>query len=162
MENWYERSEEFSCVTRSKEESKAINRLEGPMIIISASGMATGGRVVHHLKMRLADPRTTVLQVGYQAAGTRGRSLQDGAKEIKIQGQLIPVHARVEMIDGLSAHGDQKDILRWLSGFKKPPRQTYLVHGEAEAANTLAQVIQTQLGWPVKVAVDQDIISLRS
>ena len=152
---------EIFHVTRSKEESKAINRLEGPMIIISASGMATGGRVVHHLKMRLADPRTTILQVGYQAAGTRGRSLQDGAKEIKIQGQLIPVHARVEMIDGLSAHGDQKDILRWLSGFKKPPRQTYLVHGEAEAANTLAQVIQTQLGWQVKVAVDQEVIPLK-
>lgn len=146
---------------KSKDESKTINRLEGPIIIISASGMATGGRVVHHLKMRLANPKTTVLLVGYQAAGTRGRSLQDGAKEIKIHGQFIPVNAHVEMLDGLSAHGDQNDILKWLSGFKNPPRQTYLVHGEAEAASNLAQTIQKQLGWNVRPAIDQEIVSLK-
>lgn len=88
--------------------------MRGPAIIISSSGMATGGRILHHLAQRLPDPRTTVLLVGFQAAGTRGRSLEEGAEQLKMFGQLVPVHARVERIDALSAHADSVEILRWL------------------------------------------------
>ena len=115
-------------VHKTPEQSKSINQAKGPMVIISASGMATGGRVLHHLKQRLPDPNTTVLFAGYQAAGTRGRSLQDGATEIKLLGEVVAVRARVHVLDGFSAHADQGEILRWLSTFKKPPRTTYIVH----------------------------------
>ena len=101
-----------------------------PAIVISSSGMATGGRVLHHLKAALPDPRNAVLLVGFQAAGTRGRSLADGAAAVKIHGQMIPVHARVEKIDSMSAHADSEEVLRWLGGFTRPPRTTFLVHGE--------------------------------
>ncbi len=145
---------------RTPEESKAINRMEGPLIIISSSGMATGGRVLHHLKLRLPDPRSTVLLVGYQAAGTRGRSLQHGASTVRMHGQDIPVRAQVETLDGLSAHADREEIFRWLAGFQKPPRQTYLVHGETGAAQALAVAIQTWLHWQVAVAQDGETIRL--
>ena len=95
--------------------------------------MATGGRVLHHLKLRLPDPRSTVLLVGYQAAGTRGRSLQEGVSTIRIHGQDVPVRARVDTLDGLSAHADREEIFRWLAGFQTPPRHTYLVHGEPKS-----------------------------
>jgi metallo-beta-lactamase family protein len=139
---------------RTMEESKRLNDLPGPIIIISASGMATGGRILHHLQHRLPDPRTTVLLVGFQAAGTRGRALQDGAKTIKMLGQQVPVRAHVEMIHGLSAHADQEELLRWLGGFTRPPRTTYLVHGEPEAARALEQAIAARYGWTVRVAQD--------
>lgn len=140
--------------TRTPNESKAINRVEGPVIIISSSGMATGGRILHHLEKRLPDPRTTVLLVGFQAAGTRGRLLQEGAKVLRMHGQDIPVSARVETIDGLSAHADREDILRWLSGFRKPPRQTFVVHGEPGQSAALARTIADRLKWNVRPAVD--------
>jgi metallo-beta-lactamase family protein len=145
---------------RAPAESKALNELRGPVIIISASGMATGGRVLHHLAMRLPDERTTVLLVGFQSAGTRGRLLADGAREIKMLGQVIPVRARIERIDALSAHADQNEILRWLEGFQRPPRITYLVHGEPAASNALATAIRERLGWRVEPAVDQDTVAL--
>lgn len=147
-------------LARSPEESKAINQIKGPVIIISASGMAAGGRVLHHLKERLPNPKTTVLLPGYQAVGTRGRSLQEGAKKIKIFGEEVSVNAKIEVLDGLSAHADREEILRWLSGFKKPPKQTYIVHGETEASRELANIIQNKLHWKSKVAVNGETVSL--
>ncbi|GIW83179.1 MAG: MBL fold hydrolase [Gemmatales bacterium] len=146
--------------TRNPEESKALNRLEKPAIIIASSGMATGGRIVHHLKQRLPDPRTTVLLVGYQAAGTRGRSLQDGASTVRMHGQDVPVRATVETIHGLSAHADRSEILRWLRGFTKPPRQTYIVHGEPPAAEALRDMISAELGWSCALAQDLQTVRL--
>lgn len=145
---------------RSAAESKALNDLRGPVIIISASGMATGGRILHHLAERLPDERTTVLLVGFQSAGTRGRSLEEGAREIKMLGHMVPVRARVERIDALSAHADREEILRWLGGFARPPRMTYLVHGEPAAAHALAGEIARRLGWRVRVAVDGETVPL--
>ena len=147
-------------VARSPEQSKAINDLKGPLIVISASGMATGGRVLHHLKQRLPSPDTTVLLVGYQAEGTRGRLLQDGAKEVKMLGEVIPVRAKIKVLDGFSAHADQGEILRWLGTFKKAPQMTYVVHGEPPAASTLAEVIRERLKWKVEVARHQQKVML--
>ena len=147
-------------VDRTQEQSKAINELKGPLIIISASGMATGGRVLHHLKHRLPNADTTVLLAGYQAAGTRGRSLQDGAKEIRMLGEAVPVRAKVKVLDGFSAHADQGEILRWLSTFKKAPQMTYIVHGEPPAAAALADVIRAKLKWKVEVARHQQKVAL--
>ncbi len=146
--------------TRAPEESKALNSVKGPAIIIAASGMATAGRIVHHLKQRLPDKRTTVLLVGFQAAGTRGRLLQDGAKTLRMHGQEVPVRATVETIDGLSAHADRLEILRWLKGFVEPPRQTYIVHGESNAADVLQESIAAELRWNAVVARDSQIVSL--
>jgi metallo-beta-lactamase family protein len=147
-------------LARTANESKALNEHRGPMIIISASGMATGGRVIHHLKLRLPDERTTVLLPGFQAAGTRGRSLQDGAPEIRMHGQLVPVRAKIETIDGFSAHADQADILRWLSGFRRPPAKTFIVHGERRQLGCLAEKIGECLGWNVAVATHGETIPL--
>lgn len=145
---------------RSMEDSKRLNDLRGPAIIISASGMATGGRILHHLRHRLPDPRTTVLLVGFQSAGTRGRSLQDGAKTIKMFGEEVPVRARVETVHGLSAHADQAEMLRWLGGFTRAPRTTYLVHGEPEAARAMAQAITARYGWAVRIPQDGEQVSI--
>ena len=147
-------------LTRTAEESKALNRRTGTFIIIAGSGMATGGRVVHHLAQRVSDPRTTVLLVGFQAAGTRGRSLQDGAKFLRMHGQNIPVLAHIEMLHGLSAHADQGEILRWLRGYTRPPRQVYVVHGEPNASQTLANLITTQFGWPAEIARDKATVTI--
>jgi metallo-beta-lactamase family protein len=147
-------------IARTPEQSKAINQFKGPLIIISASGMATGGRVLHHLKQRLPNPDTTVLLVGYQAEGTRGRLLQDGAKEIKMLGEVVPVRARVKVLDGFSAHADQGEILRWLGTLRSPPQKTYIVHGEPPAASALAQVIRERLNWQVEIAKHQQKVTL--
>ena len=147
-------------VARTPEQSKAINNIKGPLIIISASGMATGGRVLHHLKQRLPNQDTTVLLVGYQAEGTRGRLLQDGANNVKMLGEVIPVRAKIKVLDGFSAHADQGEILRWLRTFKKPPRMTYVVHGEPPAATALAETIREQLKWNVAVAKHQQVVPL--
>jgi metallo-beta-lactamase family protein len=128
------------------EDSKALNSLRHPAIIISASGMATGGRVLHHLASRLGDHRTTVLFVGYQAAGTRGRALQDGARRIKIHGNEIAVRATIETLDGLSAHADRGEILDWLAAAPRPPRSVHLVHGEDHARTALAERIRERTG----------------
>jgi metallo-beta-lactamase family protein len=133
----------------SAQQSSELVRSKIPSIVVSASGMATGGRVLHHLLGALPDTRSTVLFVGYQAAGTRGRQLVDGAREVKIRGQLVPVHARIERIDSMSAHADSREILRWLGGFKTPPRMTYLVHGEPVPMDALKATIESQLNWQV-------------
>jgi metallo-beta-lactamase family protein len=145
---------------RTPEESKSLNDQAGPMIIISASGMATGGRILHHLIRRLPDPSTTVALVGYQAAGTRGRALEDGAQTLRVFGQDLAVRARVLKFDGLSAHADQTDLLRWLRGFQEPPRQTFVVHGEPQPADVLAAAIRTQLQWNARVAEDREVVAL--
>jgi metallo-beta-lactamase family protein len=141
-------------VTRTTEESKRLNDLDGPVIVIAGSGMATGGRVLHHLRRRLPDARTTVLFVGYQASGTRGRLLRDGARELRIFGEDVPVRAAVVTTDALSAHADRGEILRWLQGFARPPAMTWCVHGEPEAAAALSDAIGRELGWPSAVARD--------
>lgn len=147
-------------MVRSVAESKALNDIRGPMVLISASGMISGGRVLHHLKLRLPDERTTVLLAGYQAAGTRGRALQEGARVLRIHGQPITVRAKVETLDGLSAHADRDEILRWLRGFEKPPRRTYVVHGETGPAQSLAQLVRAQLGWEIHVAENGQTVPL--
>lgn len=147
-------------LTRTPDESKALNKHHGPLIIISASGMATGGRVVHHLKQRLPDPKTTVMLVGFQAAGTRGRTLQNGEKFLRMHGQDVPVRAHIETLDSLSAHADRTEILKWLGGFTRPPRQVYIVHGEPNAAEALAATLRQELHWNASVPTDQQKVAL--
>ena len=123
-----------------------------PSIIIASSGMATGGRVLRHLAATLPNPKHTILFVGYQAAGTRGRDLTSGARTVKLLGRDVPVAARVERIDAMSAHADASEIMRWLGGFSRPPRATYLVHGEPAALSALAARIQAERRWRVHIA----------
>ena len=139
-------------VVAAPQESAELVASRQPAIIIAASGMATGGRVLHHLAAALPDPRNTVLFVGYQAAGTRGRVLCDGAKQIKLLGQIVPVQARVERLDSMSAHADAGEIMRWLTAFSRPPAMTYLVHGEPAPLEALKGRIQSELGWTAHVA----------
>jgi metallo-beta-lactamase family protein len=135
----------------SPKESAAIVEAGDPAIVISASGMATGGRVLSHLTQCLPDPRHTVLFVGYQAAGTRGRALVEGAKSVKIHGIMVPVAARIAQVHSMSAHADSSEILRWLGTFSQPPAHTYLVHGELVAQQALEQTIERMLGWAVEI-----------
>lgn len=129
------------------EESKALNGKKGPMILISASGMATGGRVLHHLKAFAPDSKNMILLAGFQAAGTRGAALRDGAKSIKIHGEMIPVNAEVVSLDSLSAHADYSEILGWLKNFKNPPKTTFITHGEPVAAQALKGHLEKELKW---------------
>lgn len=138
-------------LARTVSDSKAVSAQEEPSIVISASGMATGGRILHHLRKRIRDERNTILFVGFQAEGTRGRRLVDGEKEIRMFGELIPVRARIEQIESLSAHGDWREILRWLSGFKRAPKHVFLVHGEPRAALALETRIRERFGWEVSI-----------
>ncbi len=132
---------------QSVEESKALDSQRMPMIIISASGMATGGRVLHHLKAFAPDSRNTILFSGYQAGGTRGARIMHGEREIKIHGQLVPVRAQVEMIDNMSAHADYHEILQWLGHFKTAPKKVFINHGEQDAALALKAKIEQTLHW---------------
>lgn len=136
---------------RDREQSKALNVRRGPMIIISGSGMANGGRIIHHLAQRLDDPVTIVLFTGYQAEGTLGRRLIEGAEEVSILGRMTPVKAKIEKLNALSAHADQAEIMKWLGNFKSPPRKTFIVHGEPPAQEALRQKIVSELGWPVEI-----------
>jgi metallo-beta-lactamase family protein len=138
-------------LVRTADESKALAELRMPSVIISASGMATGGRVLHHLKRIAPDPRNHVLFVGYQAGGTRGAHLVAGAKEVKIHGQWTEVKAKVTNIDSYSAHADADEIMGWLRHLRRAPSQVYLCHGEPEAADALRQRIQEEFGWPARV-----------
>jgi metallo-beta-lactamase family protein len=138
-------------LARSVEASKAINQVAGPLVVIASSGMATGGRVLHHLRRRLPDPRTTVLLVGFQAPGTRGRRLQEGAPTLRIFGEDVPVRARVEVIHGLSAHADADGLLRWLRTATARPRRVFVVHGDPGPADALAARIRRELGWEAAV-----------
>jgi metallo-beta-lactamase family protein len=136
-----------------------INGIQSGAIVISASGMATGGRVLHHLTRLLPDPDAIVLLVGFQAAGTRGRALLEGAKTVRIFGQEIGVRARVVKLDGFSAHADRDELMRWLGGFARP-RALYAVHGEPQAADSFAALVRHRLGWDARVAVDGELALL--
>jgi metallo-beta-lactamase family protein len=138
-------------VVDSPERSKALVASDGPAIVVSSSGMASGGRVLHHLVRALPDPKNTVLFVGFQAAGTRGWRLVRREPAVKIHGRMIDVRARIEQIDWLSAHADSQEMLRWLGGFSRPPSTTYIVHGEPAAQDALAATIRDRLGWRVHV-----------
>jgi metallo-beta-lactamase family protein len=137
--------------TRSVEESKAIDADTRPKIVISASGMATGGRVLHHLQRFLPDPNSTVLLVGYQAHGTRGRMLLDGSDELKLHGQYVTVRARMAHFDGLSAHGDYSEIIRWLGESGVTPRRAFVTHGEPGPADAMRRRLRDAFGWQVTV-----------
>jgi metallo-beta-lactamase family protein len=152
-------TERFRTISTAAE-SKQLTQSKMPAIVISASGMATGGRVLHHLKAALPDSRNTVLFVGYQAAGTRGRQLVDGDKTVKIHGEMIPVQARIALVESMSAHADSNEILRWLGGFTKPPRMTFIVHGEPAAMEALSGAIHAKLGWDTKMPAHGETVEL--
>ena len=147
-------------MVHTRDESKELNSMSGPMIVIAGSGMATGGRVLHHLATRLGDPKTTVMFAGFQAAGTRGRALEEGAKSVLIHGREVPVRAKVCRLHGLSAHADQNELMRWLGEFQRPPAHCYLVHGEPVASEALAKRISEELDWNVSVAQDHQVVTL--
>ena len=138
-------------MVHTADDSRALNNRSGPMIIISASGMATGGRVLHHLKAFAPDSRNMILLPGFQAAGTRGAALASGATEIKIHGAYVPVRAEVVKLDSMSAHADYAEIIDWLRGFRRPPRRTFVTHGEPAAADEMRRRIVEALGWEVTV-----------
>lgn len=136
-------------ICQSVQESKSINAVKEKAIIISSSGMATAGRILHHLAARLPDRQNTVLLIGYQAEGTRGRAILEGKSTVKIHGQQVPVNAKIENISGFSGHGDYSEILAWLMAFNKAPEKTFIVHGEETASKTMADRIREQFGWNV-------------
>ena len=136
---------------RSVEESKALTVNQMPKVIISASGMATGGRVLHHLMRYAPDPKNAILFAGFQAGGTRGAAMMSGVESIKIHGEYVPVRAEVKNLDMLSAHADADEILRWLRDFKQSPRMTFITHGEPAASDALRHLIEEELGWSCTV-----------
>jgi metallo-beta-lactamase family protein len=136
-------------VLKTVQESMTLNNINYPAIIISSSGMATGGRILHHLKRRIGNPQNTVLFIGFQAEGTKGRFLVDGAKEIKIHGKNYDVHCRVEYLDALSCHADYQEQLQWLTSIDTSPAGVFLVHGEVSARASLAEKIRNRFGWNV-------------
>jgi metallo-beta-lactamase family protein len=142
-------------------ESKALNDRQGPMVIISASGMLTGGRILHHLKRRLPDPETTLLFVGFQAAGTLGRRILEGAQEVVIHGQKVAVKAEVKELPALSAHADQRGLLEWAGALAAPPRAAYLVHGEPAAREALAGSLRSLPGWSVVLPEEGESVELK-
>jgi metallo-beta-lactamase family protein len=145
---------------RDAEESKALAANAFPKVILSASGMATGGRVLHHLKVYAPDRRNTILFSGFQAGGTRGADMVAGADSVKIHGAYVPVRAEVDNLSMLSAHADAGEILGWLRGFERPPRQTYVVHGEPAAADALRHRIEEELGWACRVPEHGERVAL--
>lgn len=146
--------------TRSVEESKAIASRQNPKIIISASGMLTGGRILHHLKRYLDDQRNIVIFVGYQAAGTRGAAILGGAESIKMHGEYFPVRCKSVFIDGLSAHADYQEMTAWLSHIKTPPKRTFIVHGEPQSQDAFRRYLRDQLGWNTEIPGHGDTVVL--
>lgn len=142
------------------DESKKLNQLDGPAIIISASGMATGGRILHHLRNRLPREETTVVFVGYQAEGTRGRAILEGAESVKIFGEMIPVRAQVRSIPSLSAHADADELTIWASRAQETPRQVFVTHGEPAASEALATRFAERYGWSCTVPKLEDTVTL--
>jgi metallo-beta-lactamase family protein len=140
--------------------SKAINRIKKPIMVIAGSGMCTGGRIKHHLVNNISRPESTIMFVGYQAVGTLGRRIVEGEKQVRILGREYPVKARVVQINGFSAHADRDELLKWLSGLKKPPRRVFVVHGEPESAEHFADYIRQKTGWQVTVPAYQDEVVL--
>jgi metallo-beta-lactamase family protein len=144
----------------STQQSKELTASRKTAIVISSSGMATGGRVLHHLEAVLPDDKNTVLFVGYQAAGTRGRKLVDGVSEIRIHGHDVPVRAHIARLDSMSAHADRSEILRWLGTMTSAPRRLYLVHGEPGPMDALNGLIHTKLGWATHTPEHGEAIEL--
>lgn len=145
---------------RSAEESRALNALRGPAVIVSANGMCTGGRIVHHLRNRLPVGANAVLFVGYQAEGTRGRRLLDGARTLRIHGHEVDVRARILRMDMLSGHADREELLRWLGNFEAPPASIHLVHAEPGAARALQEALRSRLGWEAHVPRLEETVTL--
>ena len=138
---------EVATYINSAEESKRLNLKKGPMLIISASGMATGGRVVHHIKAFATDQRNTILFTGFQAGGTRGEKIVHGAETVKIHGQAIPIRAQIKNLNNLSAHADQSELLNWAKKFPKRPQRVFITHGEANSSLELKNLLEVELGW---------------
>ncbi|HYQ44434.1 MAG TPA: MBL fold metallo-hydrolase [Polyangiaceae bacterium] len=151
---------ELATFSKTSDDSKAIDASNSPMIVISASGMATGGRVLHHLARFLPDARNTVLLVGYQSAGTRGRLLADGSDELKIHGRYVPVRARITQAQGLSAHADYSELCAWLQGSSLSPRRVFITHGEPAASDALRRRLRDTFGWTCVVPDDRETITL--
>jgi len=147
-------------MTRTVDESKSINRIRGTVIVLAGSGMCTGGRVKHHLVNNLSRPESTILFVGYQAVGTLGRRIVDGAREVRIHGETRPVRAKVIRIHGFSAHADRNELWQWLGTLKTPPRGVFVVHGDADAARAFGGFLREKSGWPVTVPEYQDEVVL--
>jgi metallo-beta-lactamase family protein len=136
----------------TSEQSKEINGVKTPSVIVSSSGMVTGGRILHHLAQRLPDPKNTVIFIGFQAPGTRGFTIKSGAPEVKIFGDIVPIRAQVAALEQFSDHADTPELLLWLRTFAKKPPATYLVHGEPAASSQLRDTMSKELGWNVQVA----------
>jgi len=147
-------------LTRTADQSKSINNVKTPCIIVSASGMVSGGRVLHHLAQRLPDSRNAVILAGFQAQGTRGRALQEGAKTLRLFGQDVIVKAEIVMMGQFSAHAGKSELLRWLKGLPSPPKQTYLTHGEPAAAQSLQRAIDSEFEWKASVARYLDTVEI--
>jgi metallo-beta-lactamase family protein len=145
---------------RTVEESKAVNHISGTVMIIAGSGMCTGGRIKHHLEANISRQQSTVLFVGYQAVGTLGRQILDGAREVRLYGRTLPVRAHVASIPGFSAHADRDELLRWLSGVTRAPRRVFVTHGEPESAQAFAQTLRERRGWDADVPAYQDTLTL--
>lgn len=147
-------------LVRTVDESKAINHIAGTVIIIAGSGMCTGGRIKHHLVANISRPESTVLFVGYQAADTLGRQIVDGASEVRILGAYYPVRARIEQINGFSAHADRDQLLRWVTSLKRAPQCVFVVHGEPAVSQHFAKLIRDKTGWEVSLPGYLDEVSL--
>jgi len=147
-------------LTRSVEESKAINRRGGTSIIIAGSGMCTGGRIKHHLFNNLARPESVILFVGYQADGTLGREILNGRERVRLFGEEVEVLARIEKVNGMSAHADRSELLRWLKGLNSAPEKVFVIHGEERASGAFAELVHDRLGWDTHVAKYQETVTL--
>lgn len=165
--DWHKLSEkeframfDFAHVVTSYKQTWEVIDEPGPKIIIAGSGMVTGGRVLTYLQQLIDRPNTRILLVGYQADGTRGRKLKEGADEIKMYGKYLPVHAEIHSIDSLSAHADQAGLLSWMSAIERDPQRVFLIHGEYAAQEVLAAKIVERYGWPVSIPVLHDVIQL--
>ena len=152
--------DELATLARTPDQSKAIDARSGPMVVLSASGMATGGRILHHLKRFLPGENNTVLLVGFQAAGTRGRTLAEGNPELKIHGEYVPVRAEVASMSTLSAHADWHELVQWLDASRISPGRVFVTHGEPTASDALRRRMEERFGWRVEVATDGQSVEL--
>lgn len=142
------------------EQSKAINNIKKPIMVIAGSGMCNGGRIKYHLVSNIGRPESTIMFVGYQAQGTLGRQIVDGASEVRILGNMYPVRARIAKVNGFSAHADKNELLAWLKGLKAPPREVFVVHGEPESSRNFSNYLREETGWHVSAPAYQDTVIL--
>jgi len=147
-------------MSRTVDQSKAINHIQGTVLIIAGSGMCTGGRIKHHLRHNISDERNTVLFVGYQASGTLGRLIVDGTEIVRIQGEEFPVRAEIARINGFSAHADRDELNRWLSAIENTPRRVLVTHGEKSVAKSFAAHLRDTRGWDVLAPAYKDVVVL--